>query len=392
MSKVSGFRGVGQREFKRQLYWNPAEIETALDQLARQYPDLCSVHRWGLATPELGKQPQALWLGKNRNPGRPTLLLLGGVHAREWVPPNALLALACDLLECKATESDLAYGRYQFTHGRIAEMLEAVNWLIVPVINPDGVVWAQTVDPMWRKNRAQIVSSTFCSIGVDINRNFPFLWDWQKTFPGRTADELKISTHPPDDTYRGTELQVETQNVISLLDQFPGVGWAVDVHSAVRWVMYPWSFEDTQTRYPEMAYHKGPDFLRGIIDGQVDQFDPSADYREYMPREDLGMFEDLGRTMSELAAIHADSLPYKLTSSARADYGGLQVILGSTDDYCYSRHLENPALPKIFSYTFECGEGADFSPTLEQRTRLIQEACSAFVGLGLRIVKIMCPD
>lgn len=53
------------------------------------------------------------------------------------------------------------------------ELLEHVDWLIIPMDNPDGYEYTRSVDRLWRKNRRQISRKCF---GVDLNRNFEFSW------------------------------------------------------------------------------------------------------------------------------------------------------------------------------------------------------------------------
>jgi murein tripeptide amidase MpaA len=53
------------------------------------------------------------------------------------------------------------------------ELLANVDWLIVPMTNPDGYEFSRTNNRLWRQNRRQIKPNC---IGVDLNRNFEFSW------------------------------------------------------------------------------------------------------------------------------------------------------------------------------------------------------------------------
>ncbi|NJL75266.1 MAG: zinc carboxypeptidase, partial [Saprospiraceae bacterium] len=65
----------------------------------------------------------------------------------------------------------------------------------VPVVNPDGYVYNQSTNPngggMWRKNRRNNTGS--CE-GVDLNRNYDWMWSSTTGSSGDTCN----------DTYRGT--------------------------------------------------------------------------------------------------------------------------------------------------------------------------------------------
>ena len=69
---------------------------------------------------------------------------------------------------------------------RIRLVVEGLNILILPLINPDGreYVRLSTEDghEWWRKNRSYNNGSR----GTDINRNYDFLWKW---IIGNTSDD-----------------------------------------------------------------------------------------------------------------------------------------------------------------------------------------------------------
>ena len=59
------------------------------------------------------------------------------------------------------------------------DTLEMYDWIIVPVVNPDGYEFSHTDDRMWRKNRGK--SKSLLNIisncrGIDLNRNFGYNW------------------------------------------------------------------------------------------------------------------------------------------------------------------------------------------------------------------------
>jgi murein tripeptide amidase MpaA len=51
------------------------------------------------------------------------------------------------------------------------DILNKVNFVILPVANPDGYEFSHTSDRSWIKNRRQVSLSCF---GVDLNRNFQY--------------------------------------------------------------------------------------------------------------------------------------------------------------------------------------------------------------------------
>ena len=97
-------------------YMNVAEIETAIEALAGTYPTACQHLELPYLSHE-GRRISALRIG--RPASRPAALLLGGLHAREWVPPDLLIALSADLLEAQARHTGLRYGSRYFPAGDI---------------------------------------------------------------------------------------------------------------------------------------------------------------------------------------------------------------------------------------------------------------------------------
>src|SRR3954453_694268 len=61
-----------------------------LQQLASEHPEVCTLEMLPHRTHE-GREVCMLRIGTGSTP---TVVVLGGVHAREWAPPDALLSLA----------------------------------------------------------------------------------------------------------------------------------------------------------------------------------------------------------------------------------------------------------------------------------------------------------
>ena len=81
------------------------------------------------------------------------------------------------------------------TNPETKSILDSFDFYIFPVVNPDGFVYTQTVDRLWRKNRQNNTNAPqqdIC-VGRDINRNWP--WQWNVT-NGASDD-------PCRETYRG---------------------------------------------------------------------------------------------------------------------------------------------------------------------------------------------
>ncbi len=79
------------------------EIEDGLGALAAAHPSLVTRTTLPNATHE-GRRVSAV---RVTNGGTTPVLFIGGAHAREWVPPDALLTLLQRLLDAYENETDL---------------------------------------------------------------------------------------------------------------------------------------------------------------------------------------------------------------------------------------------------------------------------------------------
>ncbi|KAH7313752.1 zinc carboxypeptidase [Stachybotrys elegans] len=100
--------------------------------------------------------------GSTGGGSRPAIIFHGNVHAREWITSMTVEYFAWTLLSGYASNTE------------IRGFLDRYDFYLFPVVNPDGFIYSQTSDRLWRKNR-QSVSGSTC-LGTDINRNWNYQW------------------------------------------------------------------------------------------------------------------------------------------------------------------------------------------------------------------------
>jgi hypothetical protein len=165
-----------------------------------------------------------------------------GVHARERGGPDCLIYFIADLLHAQRAGTGLVYGAKSYTNAQVSQALNT-GIVFLPLVNPDGVRWDQDTDSLWRKNRNPAdATGTPQSIGVDINRNYDFLWDYRTHFdPTVTGSSSLASDSPNAETYHGRSpfSEPEARNVAWVFDQFPRLRWYMDIHSAVGDILSP---------------------------------------------------------------------------------------------------------------------------------------------------------
>lgn len=142
------------------VYWTAQEMNEYSIYLALHYPEL--VQRDVIGTSAEGREIFGLRIHRGGGEfGRnPVVFVDGGCHAREWAAHASVMYLVHELIT-NATVTN--------------ELLDGVDWLVVPMMNPDGYHYSMVQDRMWRKNR-RVINAT-CT-GVDLNRNFPYQWQY----------------------------------------------------------------------------------------------------------------------------------------------------------------------------------------------------------------------
>lgn len=350
-------------------YLNVQEIEWSIQKLADAYPSATELIAAPNPTHE-GRQTHVLRVGVEASTAVNGVLILGGVHAREWVPPDALISFAADLLEAYKLGKGLTYGGKKFLAKDVCYVLEKLNLFIYPCVNPDGRYHSQTSDPQWRKNRRPHPSAGNC-IGVDLNRNFNFLWDHLTKF---SLDSRVSASDDPcnKEVYRGPSptSEPETQNVVWLLDNYTKIKWHIDIHSAVPVILYSWGSDQNQTTKPNQT------FLNNAFDGvRGREGDSATGYGEYITSKDLKLVKMLGKKMNNaVKAVRGGNYPSEQAF-------GLYPTSGASDDYAFSRHFANPSKTKVYGFTVECGH--EFQPTWDEAKEVILEVSAGLIEFCL---------
>ena len=261
-------------------FLNVVEIESALVALNHAYPSLTQLIALPNETYEHRYSNALLIRGNPWFDCRPAVVLVSGVHAREWGGPDILVNLATDLLEAYSTNAGLAYGGRFFAADVIRSIVDRTDVIVFPDVNPDGRAYsmaapADSAQALWRKNRNPASSGGVATrIGVDVNRNYDFLWNFPVTFAPNVGP---ASTDPSSYTFYGTGpfSEPESRNVQWLVDRFPGARYFVDVHSYTGLVLYPWGDDQNQTTDASMSFMNSAwDGERGITNDA---------YRDYVP-------------------------------------------------------------------------------------------------------------
>ncbi len=146
-----------------------ASVQQQLLSLQQAYPDLLR-----LSTVGRSAQGRALTLVKLGH-GPAKALVVGGIHAREGLSVSYLLR--CMEEFCEAYQSPT--GRYEEFNMR--NLLSVYTLYLLPLANPDGLeIVGGRAEPnvaITYPEKATLNDYKANANGVNLNRNFPFLWE-----------------------------------------------------------------------------------------------------------------------------------------------------------------------------------------------------------------------
>ncbi|KAK3375408.1 hypothetical protein B0H63DRAFT_278596 [Podospora didyma] len=349
---------------------NVAEISSAVNGLV----NLAGVTRFTLPyTTFNGASQFAAYVGAGSDTSKYHLYLSAGVHARERGGPDNLIYWVSDLLAANKSGSGLTYGKKTYTNAQVKSIL-AAGIVFFPLVNPDGVTYDQSSNSLWRKNRNTKSGSSGSSVGVDINRNFDFLWNFKKYF---VSSASPASTSPSSETFYGTAAasEPETKNHVSIYDKFPKIRWFMDIHSAAGDILYSWGDDDNQSTNTAM------NFLSATYDGKRGTTGDTA-YKEYIPSVDATAIKQVAAaTVAAMKAVGGRSY---ISQQAV----GLYPTSGASDDYAFSRFWSKPGVNKVYGYTMEFGYSTNFYPTLTEFNQNILDTNAGFMDWALTAISV----
>jgi carboxypeptidase T len=274
------------------------QIENGLRSLAQAHPEIAELREIGRS---LENRPMfALRIGERRSSAR-KMLFMGCHHAREWISVEVPYLMAQELVEKSNTVP-------------IKNWLSAGEIWIAPLVNPDGHEFTRVApdDPdhrLWRKNRRPNADG---SIGVDLNRNYGYMWG--------TLDVPTSSHVPSDETYIGPRAfsEPESQAIRNLIatERFSGL---ITYHSYSQLILYPWGYTATP-----LADVPDRTRLSGLAQTMAEKI-KQVHGTNYVPEQSSQLYPTAGDTTDwSFGEYHIPSFTIELRPSA-VDQGGFIV-------------------------------------------------------------------
>lgn len=273
-------------------------IYSWLDLLEQTYPGYVQVKNIG-KTPE-GRDMKIVHVTeKDEEPhqAKKTIVLSGGVHAREWITVSTVLYVLYALLQDYDSNQDSIFRK--------------IDFIFLPTLNPDGYEYTWTHDRLWRKNRQETVDQS--CIGIDIDHSYDFHWT-------RSADMPCEDEYSGEEPFEAVESRLWTE-YLNLTDSHHNIQGFIDLHSYAQEILYPYAFSCQQEprdeeNLIELAY--GIAKVIRLWSGKLYQVLPACQDR------DLDLIPDLGSgTALDYMYKHKAYWAYRLELRDKGNHGFL---------------------------------------------------------------------
>ncbi|USN48349.1 MAG: zinc carboxypeptidase [Pseudobdellovibrionaceae bacterium] len=244
-------------------FHNYSELVSEIKTLSDQNPSIFSMQSIGKS--HEGRDIWVIRIGMDDSADKPAALFMGGHHAREHLSVETPLNLAKYLVS-----------EYRNGNTKVASWVQNRIVYIIPLVNPDGAEYdieSCSRYCMWRKNRSRDKGGSY---GVDLNRNYGYLWG-----------TVGSSPNPRSDTYRGPSAfsEPETKAVRDFIDARPNITTLLTFHSFSELILYPWGHT-----YDDVANIKDRELFQTMAQTM-------AGWNNYTPQQSSDLYLTSGDTV-----------------------------------------------------------------------------------------------
>lgn len=308
-------RRLAAQKMAPQPYFTYDTTSAQLKEWATANPSICKLESIGKSCE--GRDIWALKISDNvaKDEKEPASLIMGLHHSREWITVEVPMATAKALIE--------GYGKDE----RLTRLVNEREIWFVPIVNPDGLIYSQTKEKFWRKNRRKNANGSF---GVDPNRNYGYKWG-----------SVGSSDSPSADTYHGTgpfsEPETSAIRDFAKREQF---STDISFHSYGELILYPFSWgypDEAPNSHKDLFVQFGQEmanFNKYTSQVSSDLYPSMGDTDDFMYGElkSLSFTYELARSFipaqTEIAKINEANLPAVLHLIEKAGTYGLVTPAG----------------------------------------------------------------
>lgn len=219
-------------------YHEYAEIVEWYENLAQEFPQLVTYNPSIGETLEGRSMPSVHFTAAGNVPDRKKFYMQCQIHAREWISGATCMYITDYFVRNYGVEDQITF------------LMDHLEFVLVPFVNPDGYVYTWNGDRMWRKNRNP--SPPGDCIGIDINRNFP--------------EGFRFKENCNAEDYGGPHAisELETRHIIDNFQHNAPIIGSIDFHSYGELILRPWGMENSTA--PDEEFHReiGRTMVRSI--------------------------------------------------------------------------------------------------------------------------------
>ncbi|MDG6228715.1 MAG: M14 family metallopeptidase [Candidatus Thermoplasmatota archaeon] len=225
-----------------------------LNNLSQAHPDIMRLTSIG--TTYEGRDIWMVKLSENvtRDDDEPSVLFMGAHHGDEKPSFEVLIFFInyiIDTYQMNSIDDDGdEYSDESPECKRVRDILNTTQIYIIPMVNPDGVEYG------WRKNRepnygANGQSTNITSYGVDLNRNYGYMWNIVYLFPENYFLEYLLNDQSW--IYRGEApfSEKETQAVKRFIENHD-ISISLSYHDYGEFMIFPWMHTSRHTPHESL--------------------------------------------------------------------------------------------------------------------------------------------
>ncbi|CAH1634686.1 unnamed protein product [Spodoptera littoralis] len=176
---------------------------------------------------------------ETNSPEKPIIVIEAATNPRDWVTIPAALNIVENLLKEQ-------------------KFLDNLEWIVIPVLNPDGYEYTHTNVRLWQKSRSTNSNMGHICPGVNINRNFDY--DWQN---------FDASSSPCSHLYAGVEpfSEIESRMIQDIINKnAPRVKLYMSLQNNGGYISVPWHYEKAASGMFRQHYLLGLDMVKAMKD------------------------------------------------------------------------------------------------------------------------------
>lgn len=220
----------------------------------------------------------------------------------------------------------IEYLAYQLIDGykkgdaNVTAFLDYYDFYLVPFHNPDGFLYSQTGDRLWRKNRQPRPNINTTCLGTDGNRNWKYEWNAEPPGGGSTPDPCgqTYRGEAPGDTPENQAMDGLSGNVSQI---GAGIRSFIDFHSYSQLILTPYGFScdplpETLPRMLEVAGGTANAIMAASTKNSTYEFGPGCQI----------LYFSTGNSRDHHYAVHGAKHSWTMELSPQDEAGGGFVL------------------------------------------------------------------